>query len=139
MSEPASRLRRPVQLDGSRIRVEHLHALVGDAVHRTQSGCFPIPDGLLEDTDRALTLLVHELLRDLRNPGLNALGVRADLRRCAIVGRLLAAAVDVLRSPVLSTTALQACNRFLIAAQLVVGDMVCPSPAYRPALRLVPS
>jgi hypothetical protein len=137
VSEPASRPRRPVQLDDSRIRVEHLHALVGDAVHRTQSG--GLPDGLLEDTDRALTMLVHELLRDLRNPGLNALGVRADLRRCAIVGRLLAAAVDVLRSPVPSTTALQACNRFLIAAQLVVGDMVCPSPAYRPALRLVPS
>lgn len=62
-----------------------------------------------------------------------------DLRRCAIVGRLLAAAVDVLRSPVPVAAAWHTCTRFLVAAQAVVDDLTPhPSPTPRPVSGLIP-
>ena len=62
-----------------------------------------------------------------------------NLRHCAIVSRLLAAAADTVEAAVPSRTAWDAARRFLVAAQCTISDLIegMPGPGPR-RLRVIP-
>ena len=117
----------------------NLRSVLGHTARSIRRGLALDTLRLLEDAEHALAGVVDALRRELCAPGPHAAEVQMDLRRCVIVGRLLTAAVDVLRSPVPVAAAWQTCTRFLVAAQAVVDDLAPLSPTLRPVLRLISS
>lgn len=138
MSESAEAHACPLVQGGtSQMCATNLRSVLGHAARRIRRGLALDTLRLLEDAEHALAGVVDALRREPRASAANAAETRMDLRRCAIVGRLLTAAVDVLQSPVPVAAAWHTCTQFLVAAQAVVDDLTPLSPTPRPVLRLI--
>ena len=109
-----------------------LHAQLQRDLSHSPIGPARAPEGYL-DQSRALLAHLAEQLRLETGPDREDRKLGQNLRHCAIVSRLLAAAADTVEAAVPSRTAWDAARRFLVAAQCTISDLIegMPGPGPR--------
>lgn len=110
----------------------HLHAQLQRDLAHSPIGPARAPEGYLEHS-RALLAQLDEQLRLESGHDREDRKLGQNLRHCAIVSRLLAAAADAVEAAVPSRAAWDAARRFLAAAQCTISDLIedMPGPAPR--------